>query len=238
MRFRGWLLVVLVLTPALCTFGYTPTAEYEPRELCGFRLYIHPQALDRPDELALCLEELATQLRNIRRVVPDGPLAELQRVPFWIEWNVRPRGAAEVHVSPGWLRDNGYNPDKLHGVEINNCRNFVDWSRQTQPWMVLHELAHAYQHRVLGREHAGLRAAFAAATKGQTYEQVRHLNGREERAYALTNVDEYFAELTEAYFGKNDFFPFTAAELEAHDPLGYRTLREIWGAPVNRATGD
>jgi hypothetical protein len=230
-----WLVAIVGLTVGISAGAdYTPTVDYESRELCGFALRVHPMAIEHADDLAACLEELEGQLRNIQRVVPDAPLAELQKVPFWIEWRVKPRGAAEVHVSARWLRENGYNPDKLYGVEINNCRNFVDWSRTAQPWMVLHELAHAYHHRVLGSGHRPLRTAFAEAGEQQLYDSVLHVNGRRERAYALTNVDEYFAELTEAYFGKNDFYPFLPAELREHDPVGYGVLRDIWGEPVDR----
>ncbi|MDZ4689279.1 MAG: hypothetical protein SH850_29740 [Planctomycetaceae bacterium] len=228
------LLTIVLLANVSAAAEFTPTADYEPRELCGFALRVHPAAIQHADDLAVCLEELESQLRNIQRVVPDRALAELQKVPFWIEWQVKPRGAAEVHVSAGWLKENGYNPDKLYGVEINNCRNFVDWSRSTQPWMVLHELAHAYHHRVLGADHRGLRTAFAEASEQQLYEVALHVNGRRERAYALTNVDEYFAELTEAYFGKNDFYPFLPAELREHDPVGHLALQAIWGDPVDR----
>jgi hypothetical protein len=233
-RQLGCCLLLCGLASQLSAADYTPTASYEVRELRGFRLRIHPTAIEHADDLATCLEELDAQFKNIQRVVPDKPLEKLRDVPFWIEWQVRPRGAAEVHVSAGWLKDNGYNPDKLYAVEINNCRNFVDWSRTTQPWMVLHELTHAYHHRVLGSKHAALKAAYDQAAEGKIYTEVKHVNGRIERAYALTNVDEYFAELSEAYFGKNDFFPFVTAELEQHDPIGYRTLRDIWGVPVDR----
>ncbi|NNM31053.1 MAG: metallopeptidase, partial [Akkermansiaceae bacterium] len=40
---------------------------------------------------------------------------------------------------------------------------------------------------------------------------------------------EYFAEGTEAWFYRNDFYPFVRAELKEHDPLLYKELREIWG---------
>lgn len=44
----------------------------------------------------------------------------------------------------------------------------------------------------------------------------------------ILNEKEYFAELTEAYFGKNDFYPFTRAELKTHDPKGYRMIEAVW----------
>ena len=55
-------------------------------------------------------------------------------------------------------------------------------------------------------------------------------------AYAMTNAKEYFAECTEAYFSKNDFFPFTRVELEAHDPEVCTLLARLWGR-VNPAGG-
>jgi Mlc titration factor MtfA (ptsG expression regulator) len=50
----------------------------------------------------------------------------------------------------------------------------------------------------------------------------------EERAYAMSNAKEYFAESSEAYFGRNDFYPFTRAELKEHDPQMYDLLERLW----------
>jgi len=44
----------------------------------------------------------------------------------------------------------------------------------------------------------------------------------------LDNEREYFAECTEAFFGRNDFFPFTRDELEKHDPEMFKLLRKLW----------
>jgi hypothetical protein len=41
------------------------------------------------------------------------------------------------------------------------------------------------------------------------YDKVRYIHGGEKKAYATTDPKEYFAEISEAYFGKNDFYPFT-----------------------------
>ena len=49
------------------------------------------------------------------------------------------------------------------------------------------------------------------------------------RAYALNNEREYFAELTEAFFGRNDYYPFVATDLAEYDPQGYAVLRQVWG---------
>jgi Mlc titration factor MtfA (ptsG expression regulator) len=52
-----------------------------------------------------------------------------------------------------------------------------------------------------------------------------------DRAYAMTDHKEYFAEATEAFFGRNDFFPFTADELQKHDPGIFALLQKVWAGP-------
>jgi hypothetical protein len=54
------------------------------------------------------------------------------------------------------------------------------------------------------------------------------------RHYALTNHKEFFAEMTESYFGVNDFFPFNRAELRESEPEIYALLRDVWESPGKR----
>ena len=131
------------------------------------------------------------------------------------------------HVSSDWLRANGYNPDKEGSVEVGNARAFLDWTH-AQPWMVLHELAHAYHHQVLGPDDPAVTAAWRSKVDSGDYDQVLHVSGDRRRHYALTNDQEYFAETTESYFGTNDFHPFVQAELRLVDPDGYALMEETW----------
>lgn len=225
-----WPAVALALLSAAPGRPFAPTSAYEARTVRGWAVLVHPEVLKHRPEADAALRELDGQLGRVAAAVPAGPLAELRKVRVWVEWEAKPRGAAEFHVSAGYLAGHGYNPDKLLGVEINNARNFVGWSRRDQPWMALHELAHAYHFRVLGADHPGIAAAYKQAKDRRLYEKVLRA-GRTERAYALTNAGEYFAELSEAYFGRNDFYPFTRAELEKHDPAGFALMRETWGDP-------
>ncbi len=221
--------VVLLLCLAPRAGAFEPTENYKPRAVQGFTVLVHPEVAKHPEEAKGAFEELEKQLKQICAVVPEKPLAELKKVRFWVEWQTKKNGAAEYHVSRGWLKDNGYNPDKAGGVEINNLTNFVDWSRKTQPWMVLHELAHAYHHLTLGAQYAPLEAAYKQALERKLYDRVDFVHGGQRKAYAATNPAEYFAELSEAYFGKNDFFPYTRAELEEHDPVGFELMKKVWG---------
>lgn len=206
----------------------TPTADYEVREVSGYTVLIHPDVREHPEDLALALEEMEKQFQEIAKALPEKRVKELQEVKIWLEWEVRKNGAAEFHVSADWLKDNGYNADKLNQVEINNTRSFIEWSRKDQPSMILHELGHAYHHRVLGVDDEDVEEAFKKAEKGGQYKKVKHIRGGERKHYALTNKMEYFAELTEAYFGNNDFYPFNREELKKHDPTGYEMIEKSW----------
>lgn len=218
-----------VLAVAAHAAAFDPIEKYTKREIQGFTVLVHPEVEKHPDEATAAFAELEAQLKSINEVVPAKPLAALKKVRFWVEWEAKKNGAAEFHVSAGWLKDNGYNPDKVHAVEINNLKNFVAWSKKTQPWMVLHELAHAYHFTVLGDKYEPLQAAYKQAMERKLYDSVEFIHGGKRKAYATTNPAEYFAELSEAYFGKNDFFPLTRAELEKHDPVGFQMLQKAWG---------
>ena len=129
------------------------------------------------------------------------------------------------------------NPEKQKCVELANARNFLEWTLE-QPWMVLHELAHAYHHQFLnkGFNNRRVKAAYDRAMKSKIYQKVLRINGRDEKAYAATNPMEYFAEASEAFFGTNDFYPFVRSELKHHDPAAYDLLESLWGDAAARTS--
>src|SRR5690606_9810950 len=117
-------------------------------------------------------------------------------------------------------------------VEVCDVNEYLLW-RAEQPLCVLHEMAHALQHQ-LG-DPSEIRLAFEHARDTGRYEEVRSAlapEGRLRRAYALNNHYEYFAELSEAYFGRNDFAPFTRDELASFDPDGLSMLETVWAMPA------
>lgn len=173
--------------------------------------------------------ELETQLRSIVRAVPAKPLEELRKVPIWVHNQGVWTQCMAYHPGADWLKEHGLNPQMAKGVEVGNIRTFLDWTRQ-QPWMVLHELAHAYHDRFLpdGFENADVKAVWKASVDAKRYDAVLHWDGKTVRHYATTNQQEFFAEATEAYFGTNDFYPFVRAELQTHDADAFALMRRVW----------
>ncbi|MCC7495300.1 MAG: hypothetical protein IT204_23325 [Fimbriimonadaceae bacterium] len=212
-------------TPAAAAF--TPTSRYQERPLEGWSLLVNQDLLDEPELADAVLKEVGAQLYQVARWLPAEAVTRLRSVRIWVERETN-RGAAVYHPSKEWLVDHGHNPDLARSVQLTNARNLLAWTRQ-QPWMICHELAHAWHHQVVGYDNAELRQAFEAAQAAGNYAQVLLYDGRRTRHYALNNVQEYWAEATEAYFGRNDFYPFVNAELREHDPALHALVGRLWG---------
>jgi hypothetical protein len=210
--------------------AYDGTDHYAVQHLEGWDVLVNQRLADKAnrDLRERVLRRLDDHLYRITCVVPESALANLRRMPIWVELAEPHHPCMCYHPAAEWLREHGMNPQKAGGVEIANAKNFLSWTIE-QPWMVLHELAHGYHHQVLGFNHAGVLACYQHAVDAKLYGAVPHYDGKTVRAYALTNEREYFAELTEAYFGTNDFYPFVRAEVKEYDPKMYECLTQVWG---------
>ncbi len=214
-----------------------PTAATEPRELSGWQLHIRKSLLTPDNEPATtkAIELLKVQLDEIVRVVPRAAVAELQKVPLYFSPKYpNAQARAEYHPGAAWLRENGRDPGMAKGVEFTNIPEFERETRR-MPNFALHELAHAYHDRCLpgGFGNAEIKAAYERAKASGTYERVERQDGegrkRIDRHYALTNPQEYFAESSEAFFSRNDYFPYNRDELQKHDARMAALLAELWG---------
>lgn len=187
------------------------------------------------------LRLLEAQLKEVVRVIPAGLLANLRLVRIWL--SPTPAGfgpTGEYHPDAGWLKDHNRDVAMAKAIQFTNIPKFSDEIRR-MPMMVLHELAHAYHDRVLGFDHPKIIEVYQQAVMSGKYDKVPLLiGGTETKAYAMTNHKEYFAELTESYFGVNDVFPFHRAQMRQHDPAMCELLGELWKVttPAGTAIAD
>jgi hypothetical protein len=103
------------------------------------------------------------------------------------------------------------------------------YDNHRMPLVILHELAHAYHDQVLGFDEPRIMAAWKKFCESGKYKSVLTSPGHMHEHYGLTNQMEFFAEMTETYFGSNDFYPFVAGELKRDEPEIYALMSEIWG---------
>ncbi|MEO0659476.1 MAG: hypothetical protein AAFY74_18690 [Pseudomonadota bacterium] len=209
----------------VCSHAFTPTEAYDVRRVHGWTILVSPGFADDKDARDGALAELDRQLGNIAGAVPEPALGYIRETRIWLEYRAdRPRRAV-YHRSAGWLEKNGYNPAKAKAVEVDQG---IVTRRQTAPWSMIHELAHAYYDTVLRRQSAALDQAYADAVATGRYADVMRNSGRRQEAYAIRNVSEFFAEHSEAYFGENDFEPFNREQLQAFDPQAFAVLERLW----------
>lgn len=214
-----------------------PAPAYERRDLEGWTVQVRRELVQTNSPATEhALELLRKQLAEIVRVVSAPALKELRLVPLYFSPEYPGRQpTAEYHPDAGWLKANGRDSAMAKAVEFSNVRQF-EAEMDRMPNFVLHELAHAYHHRVLpgGFNNPELKAAYERARMSGKYDRVERRSGGGrpntfERAYGINDAMEYFAETTEAFFGRNDFYPFTRDELKAHDPEMFALLGKLWG---------
>lgn len=210
-----------------------PTS-HTTRTIEGWTVHVDDRLLTGPgpdQELGnRALKLLANRLFEITGVVPADRLKRLQQVPIWLDLSHGELFAAQYHPSADWLKENGYDTAMAKAVHLPNVKDFLNPTTQhQQPWMVLHELAHAYHDQVLGFEDPQIHDAWRRFVDSGKYKSVLHMSGRMEPHYGLKDEHEFFAEMTEAYFGMNDFYPFNGVELAREEPELYELLKTIWG---------
>jgi hypothetical protein len=211
-----------------------PTGDrFDPfvRKIEGWKVHVDPALLDGEyrEEGARALAMLANHLQRIKILVPSGPLGRMQRLEFWIEQSHPTLKSKQYHPSRDWLVENGHDPRLEKKVHIPQARDLFSREQMLKhPAVILHELAHAYHDQFLGFDHPEIVAAFARAQLAGKYQSVLDHKGVKVRHYALSNQKEYFAEGTEAFFYRNDFYPFVRAELKEHDPELFALLSDIW----------
>ena len=236
-------------TWALVTYGSSPVAaqtsdeekssvsaaaRFDPveRHIEGWTVHVEPALIDgeHAEEGTRALAMLANHLQRIKILVPAPQLEKLQTIALWIEHDHARLKAMQYHPSRQWLIDHRHDPRLARKVHITQARELLSREQMLKhPAVILHELAHGFHDQVLSFNHPEIIAAFERAKEAGIYKDVLLYTGKTVRHYGLTNHKEYFAEGTEAYFYRNDFYPFVRAELKRHDEPFHDLLEKIWG---------
>src|SRR5262245_38189245 len=214
---------------------------YERRYLQGFTVYVNKQILARSTDRfgRQPLSVLETELSDLRRILVRRIVSVLQEVPIWVEWDAVIKESPGVvaryfPVSAQEMKKEGGDPRKAGTVEVLTLKRLGELRHPgtaLQQIIILHEMAHAVQHRLLGRDNPELEATFKQATDRKLYDEVNDRFGRRGKAYARTNAAEYFAELSCAFLDSCNYFPFNNQQLQGYDPDGYKFVQRVWTQP-------
>ncbi len=238
MTLTHWI-VGSALPLCLCLAAHAAPAPEAPkpasrsvRVIEGWTVRIDDRLLQAPNEDlgTRILKSLEARLSDIKAVVRPFCLAKLQGFTIVLDMTHGKLRPMQYHPEAAWLIENGYAADLAHCVHIPEAAELLD-PRQinVQPWCVLHELAHAYHDQVLGFDEARIRDTYAKFKTSGHGDAALLITGERVRHYGLTDHKEFFAEMTEAYFGTNDFFPFNRGELMTAEPEIHELMKAIWG---------
>lgn len=233
---------LLLMFAMTCDFCASDLAAAEPdlpkptsRTVCnmeGWTVRVDGRLLQPPHDVqgTRTLKLLEAKLADITYVVPANRLAKLRAISIVLDLAHGELRTMQYHPSAGWLESHGYARDLEKCVHIPEAADLpTSRNINEQPWVILHELAHAYHDQVLGFDEPRILEAYERFKNSGHGDAALLYDGKRVRHYALTDHKEFFAEMTEAYFGMNDFFPFNRAELMTAEPEIFQLLQTIWG---------
>ena len=203
-----------------------PLNEFKRMTFAGFSVNLNPDLVGK-ETTNRAMDLVSADLEKFAKLLTPVQLGRLRKVPIWVQYKLDTEAGMWYHESKEWLAANDYPVEMEKSVEIADVDGFIN-SHDSEPFALLHELAHAYNDLYLSALREQLINAYKSAVKSGKYDKVERVGSGIQRAYAMTNEKEYFAELTEAYFGRNDYYPFTRDELEAFDPKGFELMKAAW----------
>lgn len=243
---RTTLALTALLLPTLAAAADRPApAGYQVRSLRGFTVLIHDeleaQRADRWQRRPLDL--LEAEFDDLRRILNPTLFEMVRQIPIWVRWHspdrAMPDAVAFYHgQSASHLERYGKEPLLANSIELVSLKRLGELrppGSKFQQVILLHELAHAVHHRLLGFDAAEVKSAYQLAVERKLYDMVADRTGRLGRAYARTNPAEYFAEISCSYLDSCFFYPYTFQDLKAHDPVGFALMERVWKKPEQYA---
>ncbi|MCC6599752.1 MAG: T9SS type A sorting domain-containing protein [Crocinitomicaceae bacterium] len=220
--------------------GMLVVSGYTNYSISGFNVLVQNSALtsSRLPHTNQAINRLESNLTEISQMCISSVIMDsLKAVPIFMDWESS-EGISQYHADLSWLIQSNYNQKKWKCIEICNVKNFVAATNLNQPYRIMNEMAHAYLDRVLHMENAALVNAFDNAITDDLYTNVQYYVGNgvyatQANALAMTSMDNFFAELTETYFGSNNYFPFTRADFALYDPVAYQMIESIWTSNID-----
>ncbi|MBZ9751168.1 hypothetical protein K7W42_09860 [Deinococcus sp. HMF7604] len=194
----------------------TDLAEVQGQTLAGFTVLLAPALRADPALQDRLLWRVEEQLQEALRVLPAQSHSQLRRVRVWIDPRVEPGGLAPQ----AWYVRLRSQTAQRGDIVLVDPQGLIALHGQYN--LLLHELTHAYDDRAHGFRHPAVLAAFQEARK------TGHYTDAEFDAYAMSRSEEYFAELTLAYFAARPTTPRNRRELQAFDPAGAAAVAQAW----------
>lgn len=216
-----------------------PIEDYNKHIIHGFTVYLSSRSMDEnPEQTESALWLIRSQIAHFNNIVPLSARDELRSVRFILndEGTDLPEGAVCPFACYHSTNEGMY----AKSISIRNLKMYVG-SAWGQPGLLIHELAHAYHDQCLpgGFNNGDIHEAYDKAKDSGDYDSVAHIWGdwiigrgenprHNTKAYAMTNDREFFAELSEAIWSRNDYWPFVYYDLFTEDRASFDVVYDQW----------
>ncbi|MBW8041182.1 MAG: zinc-dependent peptidase [Planctomycetes bacterium] len=212
-----------------CNQSFIPTEKYYKTDIKGWTVYVSPLLRRLRAYSQKILDLLEYKLYLIDLYMPVSSLEKLKTTPVWLELENNAVPYIAYHHCENTLKAKGLNPDKLNAIEIGSSGNFARW-QEFQKFILLRYLAYACYDKYLPDQQKQIDSAYANTLKSGKYTSVLRFDGRKVRHPALNSAREYFATMTESYYGLSGHYPFIQFELRQYDPNTCDLMSKLWGS--------
>lgn len=213
----------------------SPAREYKTVHLDKWTILIEKQLLsDSPVVARQAQVRLKRVLAKALAALPEPSRADLKKLPIYLLYGPNAKGGGRDNGLEYFQKDapkhhKHLDPRWSSCVVIYCADNYVRISDFTAFKAVVHEFSHAYHLEQWPENQPDILKAWDNAVQQGLYRNVKDESGKRiDKAYALVNQLEYFAELSCMYFVGCNYQPFTRKELKAYDPIGYAMIQEMW----------
>lgn len=196
--------------------GMWTEEDYEEREYLGFKIYIHLEALNEvPETIEAAYDSVVSDITFMRKRFMINAFDKLVEVE--VKFLLSNLCVDDDHSTAFYNSDwDGWSDFRRKSIVYCNASDVLRFS-SGQPGVTIHEIAHAFHDLLIddGFDNATIIKYYDRLVESGEYDEAAHIwtsweSDREKvRPYYLTNHREYFAEVSEALFLRNDYEPFT-----------------------------
>lgn len=212
-----------------------PPREYETVYFDKWTVFVEKQLRSEDPAVARrALARMKVMLPKALAALPEHSRANLRKLPIYLMYGPEAKGGGHDNRLEYFPKDSPkhgkYLDPRWSDCVVIYCADYyVSLSDFWALKALVHEFAHAYHLEQWPANQPDILRAWNHAVRQGLYRNVRGNSGEQiEKAYALKNQMEYFAELSCAYFFGCEYQPFTRKELKAYDPVGYAMIQKMW----------
>ncbi|WP_435277332.1 hypothetical protein ACMAZF_20535 (plasmid) [Psychrobium sp. nBUS_13] len=178
------------------------------------------------------LNKLEQNLNEIISKLPPTAARQLKKLDIYLmkgeKSGVNEGGMS--YIRPGEPKNYHYlDPKWQHAIVVYSAKTLMYLDEMWTKKALMHELAHAWHISNWPQRHPPIYNAYLNAKSKGLYQNIEDYKGRKiEKAYAIKNQMEYFADLSAMYFVGGNYFPYNKNELAKYDFEGVGMIKEMW----------